>query len=155
MIFSFTKSISSSAKSRAALCDALISSRAHFRSTLCSDNFYKNGELHRRWCEGFESLQMKGCKIPGPKPTTELLTLAHETHLRLENAWLRHGLHLSTLPAQRRHFTAGCCSKNFSHLCVKTAKHVSLLRVVFAVYKEKENAPSKCNAREGFLREGI
>ena len=54
------------------------------RTTLCSGHFYKNGELCRRWCEGFESLQMKGCKIPGPKPITELLTLARETHLRLE-----------------------------------------------------------------------
>ena len=54
------------------------------RSALYSDEFYKNGELCRRWCEGFESLQMKGCKTPGPKPMMELLTLAHETHLRLE-----------------------------------------------------------------------
>ena len=57
---------------------------ATLRSTLYSDEFYKNGELYRRWCEGFESLQMRGCKIPGPKPITELLTLAHETHFRLE-----------------------------------------------------------------------
>jgi hypothetical protein len=54
------------------------------RNALHSDRFYKNGELCRRWCEGFESLQMKGCKTPGPKPMMELLTLAHETHLRLE-----------------------------------------------------------------------
>ena len=60
------------------------SNLATLRSTLYSDGFYKNGELYRRWCEGFESLQLKGCEIPGPKPITELLTLAHETHFRLE-----------------------------------------------------------------------
>ena len=57
---------------------------ATLRSALYSDTFYKNGELYHRWCEGFESLQLRGCKIPGPRPITELLTLAHETHFRLE-----------------------------------------------------------------------
>ena len=60
------------------------SNLATLRSCLYSDEFYKNGELYRRWCEGFESLQLRGCEIPGPKPIHELLTLAHETHFRLE-----------------------------------------------------------------------
>ena len=48
--------------------------------------------------------------------------------------WLCHGPPLSTLPAQRRPFTVGCCSKNCFPLFAKTAKYVHHIYMSHHIY---------------------
>ena len=60
---------------------------ASLRNLIFSDKMYTNPVLYRKFTLGLESGNIRGLKRRNPAPIHELITTAHEAHIRLE-LWL-------------------------------------------------------------------
>jgi hypothetical protein len=69
------------------------------RNLIFSDEMYTNPVLYSKFLAGLESGHMRGLRKRNPAPITEIITTAHEAHMRLE-LWL-------ALSARNYRHTAG------------------------------------------------
>ena len=60
---------------------------AALRNLIFSDAMYKNPVLYQKFVMGLESGHIRGLKKRNPAPISEIITIAHEAHIRLE-LWL-------------------------------------------------------------------
>ena len=72
---------------------------AGLRNLIFSANMYTNPVLYHKFLSGLESGQIRGLKKRNPAPMTDIITTAHEAHIRLE-LWL-------ALSARNYRHTAG------------------------------------------------
>ena len=57
------------------------------RNLIFSDTMCTNPVLHQKFLMGLESGHIRGLKKRNPAPISEIITIAHEAHIRLE-LWL-------------------------------------------------------------------
>ena len=66
---------------------ATVKDVAALRNLIFSDKMYTNPVLYHKFLAGLESGHIRGLKKRNPAPITEVITTAHEAHIRLE-LWL-------------------------------------------------------------------
>ena len=66
---------------------ATVKDVAALRNLIFSDKMYTNPVLYQKFLAGLESGNIRGLKKRNPAPITQVITTAHEAHIRLE-LWL-------------------------------------------------------------------